>query len=70
MAANADQEILDRREQILDEELDRFLEGINTSNNRLKTDTWMVIGSKVTLKIPPPRIIYTIYRSASVFFRL
>ena len=30
MAANADQEILDRREQILDEELDRFLEGINT----------------------------------------
>ena len=41
MAANADQEILDRREQILDEELDRFLEGINTSNYRSKTDTWM-----------------------------
>ena len=41
MAANADQEILDRREQILDEELDKFLEGINTSKKRLKTDTWM-----------------------------
>ena len=41
MAANADQEILDRREQILDEELDRFLKGINTSNKRVKTDTWM-----------------------------
>ena len=41
MVANADQEILDRREQILDEELDRFLEGINTSNKLLKTDTWM-----------------------------
>ena len=41
MVANADQEILDRREQILDEELDRFLEGINTSNKRVKKDTWM-----------------------------
>ena len=41
MVANADQEILDRREQILDEELDRFLEGINTSNKHLKTDTCM-----------------------------
>ena len=41
MAANADQEILDRREQILDEELDRFLEGINTSNYLSKTHTWM-----------------------------
>ena len=41
MAANADQEILDRREQILDEELDRFLEGINTSNKLVKTSTWM-----------------------------
>ena len=41
MEANAEQEILDRREQILDEELDRFLEGINTSNYRSKTDTWM-----------------------------
>ena len=41
MEVNAEQEILDRREQILDEELDRFLEGINTSNKRVKTDTWM-----------------------------
>ena len=41
MEANAEQEILDRREQILDEELDRFLEGINTSNKRVTTDTWM-----------------------------
>ena len=41
MVANADQEILDRREQILDEELDRFLEAINTSNKYVKTDTWM-----------------------------
>ena len=41
MAANADQEILDRREQLLDEELDKFINGINTSNRRIKTDTWM-----------------------------
>ena len=41
MVANADQEILDRREQILYEELDRFLEVINPSNKRVKTDTWM-----------------------------
>ena len=41
MEANAEHEILDRREQILDEELDRFLEGINTSNKRVKTDTWI-----------------------------
>ena len=37
MAANADQEILARREQILDEELDKFVNGINTSNKHLKT---------------------------------
>jgi len=41
MSANADQEILDRREQLLDEELDKFINGINTSNRRTKTDTWM-----------------------------
>ena len=41
MEANAEHEIIDRREQILDEELDRFLEGKNTSNKRVKTYTWM-----------------------------
>ena len=41
MSANADQEILDRREQLLDEELDKFINGVNTSNRRIKTDTWM-----------------------------
>ena len=43
MAANADQEIIDRREQLLDEELDRFINGINTSNVRPKSTTWMQI---------------------------
>ena len=43
MEANSEQEILDRREQILDEELDRFLEGINTSKYRPKSSTWMSI---------------------------
>ena len=41
MLAVADQEILDRREQLLDEELDKFLNGINTSNKRVKSNTWM-----------------------------
>ena len=43
MAANADQEIIDRREQLLDEELDKFINGINTSNVRPKSTTWMQI---------------------------
>ena len=41
MAANADQEILDRKTQLLDQELDKFINGINTSKIRPKTDTWM-----------------------------
>ena len=41
MEANADQEILVRKKQLLDKELDKFLNGINTSNYRSKTDTWM-----------------------------
>ena len=41
MVSNAKQEILDIREQMLDEELDKFLNGINTSNYRSKIDTWM-----------------------------
>ena len=41
MVSNAKQEILDIREQMLDEEQDKFLNGINTSNYRSKTDTWM-----------------------------
>ena len=43
MAANADQEILDRKTQLLDQELDKFINGINTSKIRPKTDTWMSI---------------------------
>ena len=43
MVSNAKQEILDIREQMLDEELDKFLNGINTSNYRSKTNTWMVL---------------------------
>ena len=49
MAANADQEILDRREQLLDEKLDNFINEINTSNKHLKTNTWMVL---YALKLP------------------
>ena len=42
MAANADQEILDRREQLLDEELDKFINGINTSKHKPKYSTWLL----------------------------
>ena len=35
MAANADQEILDRREQLLDEELDKFFNGIIIARDRI-----------------------------------
>ena len=41
MVSNAKQEILDIREQMLDEELDKFLNGTNTSNYRSKTNTWV-----------------------------
>ena len=41
MEANAEQEILVRKEQLLDEELEKFLNGIKTSNYLSKTDTWM-----------------------------
>ena len=41
MSAVADQEIIDRREQLLDQELDKFLNGINTSKRPIKTDTWL-----------------------------
>ena len=40
---SADQEILDRREQLLDEELDKFINGIDTSKYRPKSTTWMSI---------------------------
>ncbi len=36
MVSNAKQEILDIREQMLDEKIDKFLNGINTSNYRSK----------------------------------
>ena len=43
MSAVADQEIIDRREQLLDEELDKFINGINTSKYKAKSNTWMSI---------------------------
>tara|TARA_A100001035_G_scaffold238843_1_gene203622 strand:+ start:138 stop:1808 length:1671 start_codon:yes stop_codon:yes gene_type:complete len=43
MSAVADQEIIDRRSQLLDEELDKFINGINTSKYRPKSNTWMSI---------------------------
>ena len=43
MAANADQEILDRRQQLLDEELDKFINGMNTSKHKPKYSTWLSI---------------------------
>ena len=48
MSAVVDQEILDRREQLLDEELDKFVNGINTSKYRPKSNTWMSIWFKST----------------------
>ena len=32
---------LDRKTELLDKELDRFINGINTSNKLVKTSTWM-----------------------------
>ena len=49
MEANAEQEILVRKKQLLDEELDKFLNGTNTSNYHSKTDTWMAL---YALKLP------------------
>ncbi len=43
MSAVADQEIIDRREHLLDEEFDKFINGINTSKYRPKSTTWMSI---------------------------
>ena len=43
MAANADQEILDRNAELLDKEIDRFMNGINTSKYKPKPSTWMSI---------------------------
>ena len=43
MSAVADQEIYDRRTQLLDEELDKFVNGINTSKYKPKSNTWMSI---------------------------
>ena len=41
LAANADQEILDRKAVLLDQELGKFINGINTSKRPIKTDSWM-----------------------------
>ena len=41
MAANADEQIRDRQAHLLDQELDKFINGLNTSNYRSKTDSWM-----------------------------
>ena len=49
MEANAEQEILVRKKQLLDEELDKFLNGINTSNYRSQTETWLLLQG---LKLP------------------
>ena len=40
MAANADEQIRDRQAHLLDQELDKFINGINTSKYCSKTDTW------------------------------
>ncbi len=43
MAADAQQNIMDRKAELLDQELDKFINGINTSKHRAKTNTWMAI---------------------------
>ena len=43
MSAVADQEILDRKAELLDRELDKFLNGINTSKNRPQPTTYFTI---------------------------
>ncbi len=41
MSAVSDLEILDRKTELLDQELDKFLNDINTSKRPIKTDTWL-----------------------------
>ena len=41
MAANVDEEIRERRGALLDEELDKFLSGVNVVNHTAKSMTWM-----------------------------
>jgi len=41
MAANVDEEIRDRRSAMLDDELEKFLIGVNTSKTQVKATTWM-----------------------------
>ena len=41
MAANADLEMQDRKAQLLDQELDKFINGLNASNYHSKTYTRM-----------------------------
>lgn len=40
MAADADTEIRVRKSELLDNELDRFLSHVNTSNHRPKASSW------------------------------
>ena len=41
LAADAQQNIMDRKAELLDQELDKFLNGINTSKRPIKKDTWL-----------------------------
>jgi hypothetical protein len=41
MASNVDEEIRDRREALLDDELEKFLIGVNMSKTQVKATTWM-----------------------------
>ena len=43
MAADAQQNVMDRKAELLDQELDKFINGINTSKYRTKSNTWMSI---------------------------
>ena len=40
MAADADSEIRVRRSELLDNELDKFMSHVNTSNSRAKASSW------------------------------
>ena len=41
MASNVDEEIRERRSAMLDDELEKFLIGVNTSKTQVKATTWM-----------------------------
>ena len=81
LAADAQQNIMDRKAELLDQELDKFLNGINTSKYRTKTDTWMGLQAlrvqfretpwvqNILFRLSMVSGVYLIYRIPKSFLR-